>query len=96
MRSMRRAISRCSTHARPNPYPDWGKVYQRAASRENTPLGRSTSPSARTAAVRYTRVSFLASGPARRAGLRTSPAHGGTGGIPLRTHLDDPRPASSP
>ena len=26
MRSMRKAILRCSTHARPNPYPDWGKV----------------------------------------------------------------------
>ena len=26
MRSMRRAISWCSTHVRPNPSPRWGKV----------------------------------------------------------------------
>ena len=41
-------------------------------------LGRSASPSARPAAVRYTRVSFLASGPAPRAGRRARPAHDGT------------------
>jgi hypothetical protein len=34
----------------------------RAASRENTPFGRSASSYARIAAVRYTRVSFFASG----------------------------------
>jgi hypothetical protein len=33
----------------------------RAASRENKPFGRAASPSARIAAVRYTRVSFFAS-----------------------------------
>ena len=70
----------CSHAAQP--YPDWGKVGKnRAASRENTPLGRSASSYARTAAVRYTRVSFLASGPATREGLRASPAHGGTRGV---------------
>ena len=41
-------------------YRRWGEVGKnRAASRENTPLGRSASSYARTAAVRYTRVSFL-------------------------------------
>jgi hypothetical protein len=44
-------------------YPAWGKVGKnRAASRENTPFARSASPYARIAAVRYTRVSFFASG----------------------------------
>ena len=53
----------------------------RAASRENMPLGRSASSYARTVAVRYTCVSFLASEPATREGLRASPAHGGTRGV---------------
>ena len=36
---------------------------------------------ARHAAVRYTRVSFFALGPAIREGFRASPAHGGTRGV---------------
>ena len=38
----------------------------RASGREHTPLGRSTSPSVCTAAVRYTRVAWLAPRPATR------------------------------
>ena len=60
-------------------YQLWDKIGKnRAASRENMPLRRSASSYARTVAVRYTRVSFLASETATREGLRASPAHGGT------------------
>ena len=48
---------------------------------KNTPLGRSASSFAGPAAVRYTCVAFLASGPPTREGLRASPAYGETRGV---------------
>jgi hypothetical protein len=55
MRSMRRDISRCSTHARPNPYPDWGEV----GTAENAYV---VLPSAKRNSVRRSVVAFSIGG----------------------------------